>query len=252
MKTSIISRLVRAIVAVVAVAACVLAVSCDKAHRYSGSVNQEAVQQIGFYETYELGDIADLLIALSGEAAKHNAKSDTVTLVELLNMPDIAIISELENVPVVGYVLPADTAAVDSIIAQYGSRLLPANLKLAWSFKPVDRGLFYFQGPERYELIALRTTQGIPAMTGEYIDEATSEYDEITGCVANLQFTDAGSRLFSRLTGAQIGKNIALVVKGKVYCYPMVNAQVDGGRVQITGNFTEEDANGLVDFIYGK
>ena len=66
MKTSIISR---------------LAVSCEKAHRYSGSVNQEAVQQIGFYETYELGDIADLLIALSGEAAKHNAKSDTVTLV---------------------------------------------------------------------------------------------------------------------------------------------------------------------------
>ena len=250
MKTSIISRLARVMVAVIAVAACVLAVSCDKTHRYSGSVNQEAVQQIGFYETYELGDIADLLIALSGEAAKHNAKSDTVTLVELLNMPDIAIISELENVPVVGYVLPADTVAVDSIFAQYGDRL-PADLKLVWSFKPVDRS-YSHQGLESYELIALRTMQGLPAMTGEYIDEATSEYDEITGCVANLQFTDAGSRLFSRLTGAQIGKNIALVVKGKVYCYPMVNAQVDGGRVQITGNFTEEDANGLVDFIYGK
>lgn len=252
MKTSIISRLARAIVAVVAVAACVFAVSCEKAHRYSGSVNQEAVQQIGFYETYELGDIADLLIALSGEAAKHNAKSDTVTLVELLNMPDIAIISELENVPVVGYVLPADTAAVDSIIAQYGSRLLPANLKLAWSFKPVDRGLFYFQGPECYELIALRTSNGQPAMSGEYIEKATSEYDEIMGCLVTLKFTDEGSRIFSRVTDANIGKNIAFVVKDKVYCYPMVNAQVDGGRVQITGNFTEKEANGLVDFIYGK
>ena len=252
MKTSIISRLARAIVAVVAVAACVLAVSCDKTHRYSGSVNQEAVQQIGFYETYELGDIADLFIALSGEAAKHNAKSDTVTLVELLNMPDIAIISELENVPVVGYVLPADTAAVDSIIAQYGSRLLPANLKLAWSFKPVDRGLFYFQGPECYELIALRTSNGQPAMSGEYIEKATSEYDEIMGCLVTLKFTDEGSRIFSRVTDANIGKNIAFVVKDKVYCYPMVNAQVDGGLVQITGNFTEEEANGLVDFIYGK
>jgi len=250
MKTSSISRLARVMVAVVAVAACVLAVSCDKTHRYSGSVNQEAVQQISFYETYELGDIADLLIALSGEAAKHNAKSDTVTLVELLNMPDIAIISELENVPVVGYVLPADTAAVDSIITQYGERL-PSDLKLAWSFKPVDRGSSY-QGPESYELIALRTSNGQPAMSGKYIEKATSEYDEIMGCLVTLKFTDEGSRIFSRVTKANIGKSIAFVVKDKVYCYPIVNLQVDSGRVQITGNFTEEDANGLVDFIYGK
>jgi hypothetical protein len=250
MKTSSISRLVQAMVAVVAVVACLLAVSCKKVHHHSGSVNQEAVQQIGLYETYELVDLADLLIALSDEAAKHSAKSDTVTLVELLNMRSSATFPEYKNVPVVGYVLPADTVAVDSIFAQYGDRL-PADLKLVWSFKPVDRS-YSHQGLESYELIALRTMQGLPAMTGEYIDEATSEYDKMMGYVVNLKFTDAGSSIFSRLTGAHIGKSIAIVVKDKVYCYPMVNAQVDGGLVQITGNFTEEEANGLVDFIYGK
>lgn len=246
MKICSISRLEQAMVAVVAVVACVFAVSCEKAHRYSGSVNQEAVQQIGFYETYELGDIADLLIALSGEAAKHNAKSDTVTLVDMLNKHSNGRVLMNNTAPVVGCVLPADTAAVDSIITQYGSGILPLDLKLAWSKK------YSHLVPECYELIALRTSNGQPAMSGEYIEKATSEYDKIMGCLVTLKFTDEGSRIFSRVTDANIGKNIAFVVKGKVYCYPMVNLQVDGGSVQITGNFTEEDANGLVDFIYGK
>jgi len=89
-------------------------------------------------------------------------------------------------------------------------------------------------------------------MSGEYIEKATSECDEIMGCLVTLKFTVEGSRIFSRVTRANIGKSIAFVVKDKVYCYPMVNLQVDGGSVQITGDFTEEEAKGLVDFIYGK
>lgn len=235
---------------VVAVAACVLAVSCEKAHRYSGSVNQEAVKQIGIYETYTLVDLSSCLNALSKEAAKHSAKSDTVTLVELLNLSESATYQKYLSTPVVGYVLPADTAAVDSIVARYYGEFMPQNLKLAWSFKPVDGGPSY-QGPERYELIALRTSNGQPAITGK-IEKATSECDNIKGNVVTLGLTPEGSRIFSLVTKANIGKNIALVVKGKVYSYPMVMAQVDGGSVGISGNFTEEEANGLVDFIYGK
>ena len=246
MKTSSFSRLAQAMAAVVAVTACVLAVSCEKAHRYSGGVNQEAVQQIAIYETYDLAWIERPLDALSDEAAKHSAQSDTVTLVDLLNKHSSGRVLMNITAPVVGYVLPADTAAVDSIITQYGSRILPLDLKLAWSKS------YSHIVPECYELVALRTSNRLPAITGEYIEKATSEYDKMMGYVVTLEFTDEGSRIFSRVTDANIGKSIAFVVKGKVYCYPRVNAHVDGGRVQITGDFTEEEANGLVDFIYGK
>ena len=34
--------------------------------------------------------------------------------------------------------------------------------------------------------------------------------------------------------------------------YPIVNSQVEGGKVEITGNFTEQVANDFVDMFYGK
>ena len=154
-----------------------------------------------------------------------------------------------------GYVLATDTAAVNRIITQYGGPILPADLKLAWSFKPYEPDTSY-QGPERFELIALRTsyTSGDrkTAMTGESIEKASSENSKKMGYLVNVRFNDEGARVLSRLTSQNIGKHIAFVVKDKVYSYPQVMNRVDGGRVQITGNFTEEEAHALVDFIYGK
>lgn len=43
------------------------------------------------------------------------------------------------------------------------------------------------------------------------------------------------------LTRRNIGRPIAIVIDGKIYSFPTVNEPIDGGRSQITGNFTEAE-----------
>ena len=49
-----------------------------------------------------------------------------------------------------------------------------------------------------------------------------------------------------------IGHALAVVFKDKVMSYPIVNCQIEGGKVEITGNFTEQVANDFVGIFYGK
>lgn len=57
----------------------------------------------------------------------------------------------------------------------------PNNLKLAWEFKPqivqIDDSVRGKRNLAIYELVALKTTNGKPALSGDVITRATSEYD---------------------------------------------------------------------------
>ena len=120
----------------------------------------------------------------------------------------------------------SDTAAINAIIAKYG------NL---------------------YELIALKTdTLGKPAMTGESIIEAKVTDTNGYGFAISITLDKEGGKQFSTLTSNNIGHALAVVFKDKVMSYPIVNSQVEGGKVEITGNFTEQVANDFVDMFYGK
>ena len=137
-----------------------------------------------------------------------------------------------------------DTAAINAIIAKYGPEILPSDLKLTWTLEPFDN---------LYELIALKTdTLGKPAMTGESIIEAKVTHTNVYGFAIYITLDKEGGKKFSKLTSNNIGHALAVVFKDKVMSYPIVNSQVEGGKVEITGNFTEQVANDFVDIFYGK
>ncbi|MBQ4367185.1 MAG: protein translocase subunit SecD, partial [Muribaculaceae bacterium] len=60
---------------------------------------------------------------------------------------------------------------------------------------------------------------------------------------------DEGARQWSRITGQNIGKAIAIVLDDQVYSFPNVNSQIDGGRSQISGRFTVEEASDLANVL---
>ena len=227
--------------------------SCNSAVNYKSSkVQKDAVSQIGFYETYSWDEVAKVFINLNNEVKKQNLKPDEFSLEQLLNTrshtEDWSRPEYNNPTPVIGHTLVEDTARVNSIIAQYGADFLPQDLKLAWSIKPFSE----FQGPECYELIALKVLDGKPYMTGELIISAKKETTFDGQYCMSFRFDDKGTQQFSRLTAQNINRHIATVIKGQVYSCPMVMCQVENGNVQVVGNFTAEEIDDLVGFIYGK
>ena len=244
------------IMILIAVTVCAMPLSCNTAvNSKSSKVQKDAVSQIGFYETYSWDEVAEAFINLNNEVKKQNTKPDELTLEQILNNridSDSWSKPEYNNpTPVIGHSLAEDTARVNSIITQYGAKFLPQDLKLAWTIKPY-KPYRDFQGPECYELIALKALDGKPYMTGESIVSAMKETTPDGQYCMSFRFDDLGTQQFSQLTARNINRYLATVIKGKVYSYPMVMCQVENGNVQVAGNFTEEEINDLIGFIYGK
>ena len=140
-----------------------------------------------------------------------------------------------------GRALIKDTARVNNMLRQVKS-IFPRDLKLAWSVKPRA------ESPEVLELVALKITSrdGSPALGGDVITNARQDYDQNGRVEVSMSMNSEGARIWKRLTGDNVGKQIAIVLDGYVYSYPNVNGEIPNGSSSITGgNMTVEEAQDL-------
>lgn len=82
-------------------------------------------------------------------------------------------------------------------------------------------------------------------VTGKSLVDAKATYDNIGRPVVSLEFDKEGSKLFEEATAANVGKQIAIVLDGKVISAPVVQERISGGRAQISGRFTAKAAQRL-------
>lgn len=83
-------------------------------------------------------------------------------------------------------------------------------------------------------------------LTGEYITDAKVQIDSQYGDpYVSLSFDARGSRLFEKITGDNIGKRLAIVLDNNVYSAPVIRDKIGGGRAQITGHFSMDEAKDL-------
>jgi preprotein translocase subunit SecD len=85
-------------------------------------------------------------------------------------------------------------------------------------------------------------------LTGQYITEARVEIGDSRSFGAShiaLEFDPQGARLFERVTGDNVGRQLAIVLDGVVYSAPNIKEKISGGRAVITGSFTDEEAKVL-------
>ena len=235
----------------------------------------QGAANLEFYETYTLGDVVGALRQLSDQAQANKttaaAAADTTataaapaaadsaaqaapkaapaqtgekTLAQLTGFEALA--GGGAGSPVLGYVSASDTAAVNAIFhSPIAKTILPADLKVAWTVKPEKMQ----GGQEAFQLVALRTVNGQPVLNGDVVTRATSEFDNLQGQVVSMTMNDEGAHQWSRITGQNIGKAIAIVLDDQVYSFPNVNSQIDGGRSQISGRFTVEEAGDLANVL---
>jgi protein-export membrane protein SecD len=79
-----------------------------------------------------------------------------------------------------------------------------------------------------------------------HIQDAKVEYDTDTGQrVIGIKFKPEGAEIFKRITGANIGQRLAVMVDDVVYLAPSILGTIYNGNVSLTGGFSIEEAREL-------
>ncbi len=83
-------------------------------------------------------------------------------------------------------------------------------------------------------------------MTGDAISDAQVNIDpEFNEPYVSITFNSIGARLFERITGENVKKRLAIVLDGNVYSAPVIQERIGGGKAQISGKFSMEEAQDL-------
>lgn len=81
------------------------------------------------------------------------------------------------------------------------------------------------------------------SLTGKYLEKAELSFDQTTyQPLILLQFNDEGAKLFEEITGRNIGKPLAVYLDYQITQAPIVKDKISGGKAEISGNFTVEEA----------
>jgi len=84
-------------------------------------------------------------------------------------------------------------------------------------------------------------------LTGRYLDKAELAFEPTTNKpIVTIQFDEEGSNLFEQLTTNNVGKPLAIYIDNAIISSPTVQEAISGGRAQISGTFTINEAKQLV------
>jgi preprotein translocase subunit SecD len=83
-------------------------------------------------------------------------------------------------------------------------------------------------------------------LTGDNLNDAQSGFDENHEAAVHLTLDSRGARIFRDVTRENVGKRMAILLfekgKGEVVTAPVIRGEISGGRVQISGRMTPEEA----------
>lgn len=201
----------------------------------------QAAGRLEFWETYENSEVYPRLKQLNDVLLANGDES----LIGLLN-PFVTADGEAMRGPAVGLVHASDTTRLRAMLTSAEANdILQRDARLVWSAKPVREDAPY------YHLIALKAMRdGRAALGGEVITAAKVEHNKWSPePVIDLSMNAEGAKCWQYLTRDNVGKSIGIVVDGQLYSYPTVMCEIECGRSQITGNFTEEEAADLANML---
>ena len=83
-------------------------------------------------------------------------------------------------------------------------------------------------------------------MTGETVTDARVRPGaQGQGPYVTVDLNTAGADTFATLTTENVGRHLAIILDNTVYSAPVIKEPIPGGHVQITGNFSFEEAHAL-------
>lgn len=150
--------------------------------------------------------------------------------------------------PVVGYANYKDTAEINRYLSMPEVQAeMPKDLRLKWGVSAFE----YDPKAQTFELYAIKSTErnGKAPLEGDVVVDAKDEFDQYGKPAVSMSMNTDGARRWAQLTKQNINRSIAIVLDGYVYSAPNVNQEITGGRSQITGHFTPEQAKDLANVL---
>jgi SecD/SecF fusion protein len=163
----------------------------------------------------------------------------------------VALDSTLRRTPLTGHFLSFDAAAfvrdedlptVERLLATPGlDSIIPSDSQLLWGTRDDSR-----QGVSGRELYVVKHD---PEMTGGSVATADAQVGlQSTSPGAwgvSMKLTPKGRADFSRVTGNNVNRLLAIVLDGVVNSAPRINERIPSGDASITGNFNAETSRDL-------
>ncbi|MDZ7338600.1 MAG: protein translocase subunit SecD [candidate division KSB1 bacterium] len=122
-------------------------------------------------------------------------------------------------------------------------KIIPRDGEFLWGAQPyVSRGQRFYQ---------LYFVKKEPELVGAYLKTADVAFGGGESSVragqaeVHFELNSEGAKIFRRVTGANVGRFLAIVLDGKVYSAPRIKERIPGGSGRIEGNFTREEARDL-------
>ncbi|WP_448777555.1 protein translocase subunit SecDF [Bacteroides congonensis] len=190
-----------------------------------------------------------LAAALKGDAAAEDKAA--VNMEEIKKQYPLLAMLQLNSSgqgPVIGYANYKDTAEINKYLAMPEVKAeLPKDLRLKWGVSPSE----FDKKGQTFELYAIKSTErnGKAPLEGDVVTDAKDEFDQYSKPAVSMAMNSDGARRWAQLTKQNIGRSIAIVLDNYVYSAPNVNSEITGGRSQITGHFTPEQAKDLANVL---
>ena len=150
--------------------------------------------------------------------------------------------------------LPGDIGVEQKNI--YSLKKLIENSEVQKKLKNANGQILFSQEPKSItpdspeKFYRLYYLENQPELTGGIVEEAKADLGSIGGgsagqSIVSLSMNNEGSRTWSRVTGANIGERIAIVLDNKVHMAPSIREKIPSGRTQIEGFANINEAKDL-------
>jgi SecD/SecF fusion protein len=152
--------------------------------------------------------------------------------------------------PIIGFALPRDTGTINAYLkSDVVKSLIPGDkryVRFAWTRPDPKAGITF--------LIALNGNRTMePELDGGVIVDARREFDQGNNPIVTMAMNGYGAQIWQRITAEESAKNpkghVAVVLDNMVYSYPRVINEISGGRTQIEGGFSLDEASDLANVL---
>ncbi len=163
-----------------------------------------------------------------------------------LIMPSVDQNNRYLESPIIGYTVNIDTAKANAYlnIPEVKSKF-PKDVEFMWGATAIG------DKHNIFELYAIkkRPNSDKPYLDGGAVETAKADNDQFGKVVISMKMTREGASKWKKMTGSNVGKNIAIVVDNIVYSAPNVNEEISGGNSSISGQFTQQEATDLANIL---
>ena len=137
------------------------------------------------------------------------------------------------------FVQEDEVAIVEQLLARPAARAMGASVELQFDSEPVSYGALSAR--------PLYLLNSAPSMTGDRLTNARTSPDSERpgGWQVEMTLDRKGARQFSKVTGENVGRNLAITLDGRVASAPNIRGKIPSGKASITGTFTHEQAADL-------